>query len=297
MVLSAWLFIVTALLHVADRQSLIFCGYNLENYLKMERSVKGSKQPDAPKPEKQIAAVVRFLTEIKPDILGVCEIGAEDDLKDLQARLKAAGLDLPNHEYCHGGDPTRRLGLLTRFPIVQRNSRTDLKYRIGDQIFPVKRGFLDCTIEPRKGFSLHCVGVHLKSKLPVPEADEALMRRNEAHLLRKHVDGIFNDDPDTKLLVYGDFNEQKNQAAMMEVAGVRAAPTGLHDLWLADSRKEHWTHYWHTADLYSRLDYIFVSRALSPYADKRESRIFDPPDYYDGSDHRPVIAKIWLTKK
>ena len=81
----------------AERDSITVCSYNLKNYLSMERFVKGGKAPDQPKPEKEIVAVVKFLADIKPDVLGVSEIGQESDLLDLQKRLKAANVDLPNY--------------------------------------------------------------------------------------------------------------------------------------------------------------------------------------------------------
>ena len=285
-----------SLLGAAEQETITFCCYNLKNYLGMERTVRGVMKPDTPKPAREIAAVVRFLADIQPDVLGVSEIGTEEDLKDLQTRLAAAGVDLPHSEHCHGGDPVRHLGLLSRFPIAARNSQTDQRYLLGDQIFPVQRGFLDCSIEVQEGFTLRCVGVHLKSKRPVPEADQALMRRNESHLLRKHLDGILSADPEAKLLLYGDLNDERNSPGLVEIAGVRNSPTGMQDLFLADSRKERWTHYWRFEDLYSRLDYIFVSPTLSSYVLKKDSFIYENPDYYTGSDHRPLVTKIQLAK-
>ena len=275
---------------------ITFCSYNLKNYLKMERFVGGKRTEGVGKPEKEITAVIKFITDIKPDILGLCEIGAIDDLKDLQARLKAAGLDLPELEAAHGGDPTRQLGLLSRFPIVARNSQTDLKYQIGDQVFPVNRGFLDATVQVKKGFDLRCVGVHLKSKREVPEADQKLMRRNEAHLLRQHTEAILKEKPDTRLMLYGDFNEDKAEAPIVEIEGVSGMDLSMHRINVKDTRGETWTHFWEMQDLYSRFDYFFVSRPLESYVDKRKSHIYDVPEFYDGSDHRPIVLKIDLVK-
>lgn len=290
---ALWALLFTAL-PAADRESITFCAYNLENYLGMERFVKGAREPDQPKPEKQIAAVVKFLTTIKPDALGICEIGQEADVRDLQRRLKIAGLDLPNFEYCHGGDPNRRLALLTRLPIVARHSQTDLKYQIGDQVFPVQRGFLDATLELRPGLEVRCVGVHLKSKRPVPDADENIMRRNEAHLLRLHLDKIVATDASSKVLLYGDFNEHRHEAPMTEITGIPSSPGGLYELHLRDERKETWTHYWKDADVYSRFDYFFFTKTMTKFIDRKNSQIFDTPDFHNGSDHRPVVCKIWL---
>lgn len=279
-----------------ENGQITFCSYNLKNYLRMERFVGGKRTEGVGKSEKEIAAVVKFIADIHPDILGVCEIGAEDELRDLQARLKAAGLDLPELEAAHGGDPTRQLGLLSRFPIVARNSQTELRYRIGDQIFPVQRGFLDATVRVRKGFEVRCVGVHLKSKREIPEADQKLMRRNEAHLLRQHTESILREKADTRLLLYGDFNEDKAEASIVEIEGVTGMELSMHRINLKDSHGEAWTHYWEFQDLYSRFDYFFVSRPLEPYVDKRASHIYDVPNFYSGSDHRPIVMKIDMAK-
>lgn len=292
-VTSAW---CGTCLPAQDDGQITFCSYNLRNYLKMERSVGGERTEGIGKPEKEIAAVIRFLTAIKPDVLGLCEIGTEDDIKDLQQRLKDNGLDLPHFESAHGGDSTRRLGLLSRFPIVARDSQQDLRYRIGELVFPVQRGFLDATVRIRKGFDLRCVGVHLKSKREIPEADQKLMRRNEAHLLRRHTESILKTDPATRLLLYGDFNEDKSEASIVEIEGVPGVDLSLHRINLKDSRGETWTHFWELQDLYSRFDYIFVSRPLEGYLDKRRSHIFDAPDFYSASDHRPLVLKIDLVK-
>ena len=295
--LAATSLLCCAAVQGADRPTFTLASYNLRNYVRMERFVDGAQQPDQPKPSKEIEAVVRFMGDIKPDILGVCEIGDDKELADLQKRLKAAGIDLPNAEHTSGGDPVRMLGLLTRFPIIRRHSQSDLHYRIGEDIVPVQRGILDATLEIRPGYYLRCVGVHLKSQRPVPEWDQALMRRNEAHVLRLYIDKILTDAPDTQLVVYGDFNDQKNSPSIQEIEGARGTSTALTALDLQDSHGERWTHNWKEADLYSRIDYILVANGMTGYVDRRDSYVFDAPEYYDGSDHRPLVAKFYLKRR
>ena len=268
-----------------------FCAYNLRNYLKMGRPVKGVVQLVG-KPTPEIDAVVKFLGEIRPDILGVCEIGTEEDLHDLQTRLREGGNNLPHIEMGHGGDPTRRLALLSRFPITGRASQTDLQYRIGDVILPMQRGILDATVQLRPGFEVRFLGVHFKSQREVPGMDQKLMRRNEAHLLRLHIAKILTAEPSTQLLAYGDFNESKHEAAMVEIEGVAGMDLSMMDIRLRDSRGETWTHFWDAADHYSRLDYCFVNRALQSHVQKDQSFVYDPPNFYDASDHRPLVVKI-----
>ncbi|MBB5031050.1 endonuclease/exonuclease/phosphatase family protein [Prosthecobacter vanneervenii] len=273
----------------APRQ-ITFCSYNLKNWLSLEESVG---QRPYHKPEAERERVVQTLAAIHPDILGVCEIGTADDLAELQQRLEKAGLELPYTELAHGGDETRRLALLSRLPIKARNSQTALTYQIGAQTLPMQRGILDVTISLTPTFDLHLLGVHLKSMRTTEEADQALMRRNEARLLRLHLDTLFAQDPKARILAYGDFNCQRNDPALAEVmGGLRTADTAMTDLLLRDPAGEVWTHFWDEADVYSRLDYCLTSRLLRPFIDTRSSGIHAEPDFIKASDHRPLVLKI-----
>jgi endonuclease/exonuclease/phosphatase family metal-dependent hydrolase len=293
----AWLFAANAMpAQEVVRRQVTVCSYNLKNYLKMERFVKGVRMEGVSKPESEKQAVVHSIVAIKPDILGICEIGSAEEVQDLQQRLKQAGLDLPNVEMAGGGDPTRRLALLTHLPIVARNSQAKLSYQIGQKIFPVSRGFLDATVQLRPGWELRCVGIHLKSKREVPEADQGLMRRNEAHLLRNHLEGILKDAPQTKVLCYGDFNEHAHEAPIVEIEGVPGMELSMRDVRLRDRHGLTWTHYWEFADVYSRFDYFFVSRELQSHVNHKESYIYDAEKFDEASDHRPIVVKIDLAK-
>ena len=42
---------------------------------------------------------------------------------------------------------------------------------------------------------------------------------------------------------------------------------------------------------------MFFTRTLSRHVDRKGSYIFDVPDFYEASDHRPIVAKIYLTTK
>jgi endonuclease/exonuclease/phosphatase family metal-dependent hydrolase len=282
-------FALAALLTAAEPERLTFCCYNLKNWLSMEQFGRPFT-----KPEGERARVVEILAAIHPDILGICEIGTAEDLADLQQRLLQAGVELPYTELAHGGDDTRRLALLSRLPIKTRNSQTALKYEIGAQILPFQRGILDVTLAITPTFDLHLLGVHLKSMRPTTEADQAVMRRNEARLLRLHIDSIFAQEPGACILAYGDFNEHRNEPAVAEVmgGGSRSSETGMRDILLRDENGEVWTHFWDLADTYSRLDYCFTSRLLRPHIDTKHCYIYSARDVNKASDHRPLVLKI-----
>lgn len=277
----------------AEPESLIFCSWNLRNWLNI-----GGSDADRPKggpkskSSAEMEAIFGMLAEIRPDVLGLCEMGGEEDLATLQRGLKRRGIDLPHSEWVNGADTDRHVALLSRWPITARASQADLSYVLDNAELPVQRGFLDVTISVTPDYALRAVGVHLKSRRDVPEADEALMRRNEAHLLRRHVDSILTAAPQTNLLVFGDFNETPDQPAVRAVKGVRGAETALTELELADVHGERWTYYFPEAETYSRIDYVFASRGILPEIDLKKSRIQSAANWLACSDHRPEIVTI-----
>lgn len=268
---------------------LRFMFYNVENWLLMDRFVGKKRMKNAPKPETEKQAVIKLLATNQPDIIGFCEIGVAEEFAEIQASLKAAGLDLPHSYHTGGSDPVRHLGLLSRFPIVSTAKPAETDFRLNGQTFSINRGILDATIEAR-GKSYRFVGVHLKSKRAIEEADEAEMRVHEARLLRRHVDGLLQQDPQARLIVYGDFNDTRSTKTLKTITGPYNDPGYLTAIPAKDSRGDTWTHHWSLHDIYSRIDFITVSRALRTEVDFRACRIIDDPDWVKASDHRPLLA-------
>ena len=280
-----------ALCAKAGPKEVVITGYNLENYFRTERRGPDGKRLVAPKPQKQVDAVIRIIKEINPDILGVCEMGGPEDFEDFKTRLKEAGLGFTDSEYVEAADPERHLALLSRFPIVSRQPMKDVSFVLGGRQEKVRRGFLDVTVEVSPGFQLRLVGAHLKSKLATPEGD-ALLRRQEAQLLREHLTQVMSADPGVNLFVYGDFNDTKNEPAIQEIMGPKGAADHLYDLWLNDRVGDRWTHYWRVADTYERIDFMFANRTLLPKVDHDKSGIYRSDYWNDASDHRPLIATL-----
>ena len=271
-------------------QTVIFAHYNIENYLEMNRR-EGGEAVLSPKPEREKETLIRILKEIHPDILAVAEMGPLDQFDEFQKRLKDSGLDFPFTEYVSGADRERHLALLSRFEIIERHSEKDPFFDLNGQKEPVERGFLDVTIAINRAFRLRVVGAHLKSKLPVPSG-ESLLRRNEARLLRRHIDDVLTKDPNENLLVYGDLNDTKDQPAIQEVVGARQGPNRLQEVPLADAQGDRWTYYRRLSDTYDRIDYVLADKALVPQIDQARSYLYRSPDWYSASDHRPVVVVI-----
>lgn len=271
-------------------EPFMVASYNVENWLSMERQVDG-EHVAASKPEREKQAVVDVITAHKPDILGIVEIGQTEDLEDLRKRLKAAGLDYPYFEWTSGPDPARHIALLSKFPIVERNSVTNIPFDLDGKPQAVQRGFLDVTIEPAKDYRIRVIGVHFKSRREVPEFDQAALRGKEAEALRSHVDAILEAEPDSNVLLFGDFNDTRNEYPIRHLLG---GPTSrrLKDLSLSDSLGDRWTHFWKSADIYSRIDYLIVSPGLAREVDRDKRGIDRSENWFVGSDHRLIFATI-----
>lgn len=272
---------------------LRFLSYNLKNWLTMERYERGKTTGERPKPERERDALVGIVAGARPDILGICEIGSREDLGQLQQQLAAAGVELPNVHHGGGADTVRHLALLTRFPIIERTTHEDLGFQLEGRQWTVQRGILDVTVDTPSG-PLRCLGVHLKSKREIPEADQAMIRLNEARQLRKVVDGILAEDPGVRLVVYGDFNDTRQAAPLRTVQGSRGSGNRLNMVRLTDSRGEYWTHHWSYQDVYSRFDYKLVTTNLLDAIVNDESGVLDPDDWAVASDHRALLLTLDL---
>jgi endonuclease/exonuclease/phosphatase family metal-dependent hydrolase len=266
-----------------------FIAYNVENWLTMDRFVNNKSIKSAPKPDEEKKAVIRILVANQPDVVGICEIGEASDLAEIRESLKASGLNLPHSHYTGGTDPVRHLGLLSRYPIHSTAKAVQLEYRMSGQTFGFNRGVLDATVNAN-GKSYRFLGVHLKSKRDVEEGDQEQMRINEAHLLRKHVDAVFEADPQARLLVYGDFNDTYPSKAVKAITGSQDESRRLSPIYLKDSRGEAWTHHWKNQDIYSRIDFVTVSRALRSEVDFKASRIIEDAGWDTASDHRALMV-------
>lgn len=277
----------------SEQSALRFTAYNVANWLTMDErfdfATKKSTK-NAPKPDDEKQAVVDILIATKPDVVGLSEIGTSEDLAEIQRMLKQKGLDLPASHYANGGDPTRRLGLLSKFPIASTAQPTKLDYVISGKQQTMQRGILDATVKTADGRLWRFLGVHLKSKREVDSGDQNLMRINEAQLLRRHIEGILKEDAKARLICYGDFNDTRRTSPLRIVQGSYNSPTYMNPLALHDSRGEYWTHYWEREDVYARIDYIHHSPALKGEVLLGECGVVDSTNWRKGSDHRAIKA-------
>jgi endonuclease/exonuclease/phosphatase family metal-dependent hydrolase len=285
----AWLLMVAGVCRVvgADPTNVVtLAAYNVENWLSMERG----RDPKAPKPVEERAKVVEIIASIRPDVLGVAEMGTRDDLGDLKARLEAKGLAYPHTEWIEGADTTRHVALLSRYPITNRYSRTDYTYELDGRTMRIQRGILDVKVQVNDAYAVRVIMLHLKSKREVDELDQAAMRLEEARLVRQHVAKALKHDPGLNLVVMGDLNDTDRSPAVRAIIG--EAPFSLIDLKPVSSNGFFGTHYYRGKKEFSRIDYLLVSPGMTNELVAGSARIAQPKEWYKASDHLAISAQF-----
>jgi len=279
--------------------------YNVENYLdKTTETRRNVKSAEAK------AKIRETILTMKPDVIAFEEMGELSALLELRDSLKREALDLPYYEHVPGWDTNIHVAVLSRFPIVARRPHTNDSFLLNGRRYHVSRGFSEVDIKVNDKYQFTLIGAHLKSRRPVPEADEAEMRAEEAKLLREIVDQKLADNPTANLIVLGDFNDTYDTKGIKEIVG--RGKTKLVDTRPAERNGDNqphptnprysprnvtWTHYYGVEDSYSRIDYLMLSPAMAREWVTNETYIPTIPNWGVGSDHRPVLATFEAENK
>jgi endonuclease/exonuclease/phosphatase family metal-dependent hydrolase len=120
------------------------------------------------------------------------------------------------------------------------------------------------------------------------------MRRYEARLLRYLVNDIQEKEKDANILVVGDFNDIYSSDPLITIrAPEKIFKNKLYDLRPLDSSGLPWTHWWHSEDIYGRIDYTMASASLLPEINFDKTKVVHLRNYWMfASDHRPVFVTI-----
>ena len=270
--------------------------YNLCNYFVATETGK-------PKSDDSKKALIGMIKTANPDILFIVELGGEKSLEDLMENLKSAGCgDYIFSDEMTGEDESRHIGIISKYKPVKVDKKENLFYRIkpkgketgyAEKVF-VQRGFMHLVFEFEDNYRLHVVGAHLKSRLNHPRYIQTDMRRYEARLLRYLVNDIQEKEKDANILVVGDFNDIYSSDPLITIrAPEKTFKNRLYDLRPLDSSGLPWTHWWHSEDIYGRIDYAMASASLLPEINFDRTKVVNLRDYWMfASDHRPVFVTI-----
>jgi endonuclease/exonuclease/phosphatase family metal-dependent hydrolase len=259
--------------------------YNVENYLDAPTETR----PHVKSPEAK-AKVRESIEAVKPDVIALEEIGTTNALLELRDSLKADGLDFPFWEHVIGADTNIHVAVLSRLPIVSRHPHTNDEFLLDGKRFRVSRGFAEVEIQTATNFTFTLLAAHLKSRRPVPNADEKQERLEEAKVLRGIVDGHFKANPDARLIVLGDFNDVKDSDSTKVLIG--RGKSRLVDTRPAERTGGNaaWTYHYGIEDTYSRVDYILLSPTMARGWVTNETYIPTIANWRGASDHRPIVA-------
>ena len=277
--------------------------YNVENYLEVSNGSRPAKSAEAR------AKVREGIIALKPDVIALEEIGGTDALLELQGSLKTNGLDLPFWDLVQGADTNINVALLSRLPIVARHPQTNDFFLLNGRRWQVSRGFVEADIRANEHYSFTLIAVHLKSKVPIPQVDEADLRLEEAKVLREKIDALLRPNPNLNLIVLGDFNDTHDSRTIKTILG--RGNEAVYDLRPAERdgqsdgagartrpvRNITWTEYYAKQDVYTRMDYIFLSRGMAREWDAAGTYILTRPDWGLASDHRPLLATFAAEEK
>jgi len=266
--------------------------YNLENYLDEPTTSRLAKSAAAKD------AVHESILALKPDVIALQEMGSQSALKELRSSLTAKGLELPYWEHVSGYDTNVHVAILSKFPFTASRPRTNDAFLLNGRRFRVSRGFGEVDIQVTTNYSFTLITAHLKSKRPVPQAEESELRLEEAKLLREEIDARLAANSKVNLIVLADLNDTQDSASTKAVIGrgrtklidTRPGERTGQSLPEPETRKVAWTHYYGKQDSYDRIDYILLSPGMAREWVTNETYVLALPAWGTASDHRPLVA-------
>ncbi len=287
------LLLLPAVVLLEAAEKVRVASYNVRNYLVCDRMVDGRWRPEYPKPEKEKKALRAIISKSNADVLALQEMGGPTFLSELWSDLNASGG--PKYPYAllwPGLNPEeeRHLALFSRLPFVKVKRQADLEFNYFDGVEIPDRGLLEVEFETN-GVQWRLFNLHLKSKWTERKDDPegAIRREKEARAIRDYVRKTYLPESKPNHLIVGDFNDYKKTSPLkrfMTVNGRHLADA----VPCADSRGQRWTHHYAKQDVYSRVDFILVSPAMSSRIVPDSGVVQDGPQALVASDHRLVQA-------
>lgn len=268
--------------------------FNLEGYLVTATDKRPAKTPLAR------AKVRESIRTTGADVLALQEVGGEAALLELREGLKQEGCDFPYWEHVPGADTNIQVAVLSKFPFVASRSHTNDNFLLTGRRFRLSRGIAEVDVQVSSNYVFTLITAHLKSKRPVPAADEAELRLEEAKVLREKIEERLEREPDANLVVLGDLNDTPDSASVKAVVGrgkrklVDTRPAERNndkaDESVAEKRQVTWTHYYAPSDTYSRIDFVLLSRGMAREWLTNQTYVLVKPDWGLASDHRALVA-------
>lgn len=253
-----------------------------------------------------------------PEIVGFAEVENLGVLEDL---CQTGSLKEREYQIIHFESPDHRgidVALIFQSSLFTKIDGRPISVTVDDSLIEdyTTRDILYAQLQSRQGKSLHVVVNHWPSRRDGPEVSEA-RRMQVATQARRVIDDIQKKDPESYLVIMGDFNDEPTDRTMREVlrAGSHTDQTSdlFNAMWTLDQQEK--GSYCYRGD-WNMLDQIILSRNfLAPkgqwiydsttvfsapfmlYKDPKHgplpNRTFGGTRYFGGySDHLPVMVRV-----
>jgi len=303
--------------------------WNIENLF---RPAPGAAQPEEQRFQQKLQLLANVINQLAPDVVALQEVGGLEPLGDLQQALGAA---YPHRAISAFPDGRGiRVAFLSKQPVVgppvdavdfPPGPALDIHDLTGtggsNPITRMSRGALRIRVS-KGGVTVDVITAHLKSKLlsfprpggssfePRDENERAqvggialLKRAAEAVTLRIHANSLLEGNPQTPLLLLGDFNDVPEAQTSLLLAGPPGSEIGTSGFNQADQGDD--TRLFNLAPAipeerrFSRihrgrgelLDQIFASEELLPRGPDNKRRLPVVDSHVDFKDQLPSVGE------
>jgi len=310
-----------------DTTRLIVMFYNLENFFDTiddpsnrydnEYTPSGSKQWNAERYFRKIKHLEKVFVNVDPmevpDLIGVCEVENRKVLEDLVNNTALKGYKIVHYESkdMRGID----LALLydpSEFKVLE-SKKLDIYYKPNR---PARtREIVYIKGQTRNGEVLYIFLNHWKSRMSRKKGETSEYKRVlAAKSLKKAVHKILENDPNAKIIIMGDFNDEPNNKSLAQVLNAKQVPKRKTDLynamWSLDNQGKGTYFHAHQWLMFDNIilsgNFVLNGSNLLPEGDgkvlyknfmlkenrkheKYPLRTFDGSKYLGGySDHLPV---------
>ncbi len=243
----------------------------------------------ATKLRKDLDLLAQSIRQIDADVLVLQEVENRGYL-ELFNRALLADLGYKHVVLTEGND--RRgidVAILSRVPVGPVISYRHLRFpdTNGNEM-TFRRDLLHAIIEPEEGRPIHVLGVHLKSKFGGKKSDA--IRTGEARAIRGVLDDLFAADPESQILLCGDFNDTIDSRPLQTILG--NGKTKLTSFYSDVPEKSRITY--NKEPYLSMIDFIFASPTMAKQYEKGSYDILAGGPSQTGSDHNAVVARFRL---
>ena len=245
-------------------------------------------------------AVAKTIVEIDADLIGLEEVGNEQDVKELLEEVRKLGLDYPY--YVVGGPVERHTqqnnAVLSKFelknlvsPIPGREAYdTELDDPEAEAWTGVRKGLCVSFSACEQNFRVYVL--HLTSERGGHDADAR--RIAEASIVRRHYLPLLNAGE--HLIVMGDLNDRRNEPAIRRIRGrddiqPDLIQTGRYYYFDRAEQGTRWTYDFRGSR--NQIDHILLSESIEQQCQRIRSRTIDHGRALV-SDHLPFIVQLSL---